>query len=484
MQVMEVPGFDIKKTIGKGGMGTVYLAVQESLGRDVVLKTMNTTHAEQTDFLERFLNEGRTVAALRHPNIITVFDIGATEDLVYMSMEYVEGGDLKNRIQSGCTPADALRIMEGVAGALDFAHKEGVIHRDVKPANILFKNDGTPLLSDFGIAKHTKVDAELTSTGTILGSPFYMSPEQAEGQKVDGRADIYSLGVIFYEMLTGDRPYPGDSAIKIIVQHIQSPIPTLPAEFKQFQPLLDHMLAKNRDDRPTDAAKVVEAVQSLRHQTDGAGQAGAAGDTAKAAGKTEKARKRGKEKQRIVALLATLVGLLLGFGGVYVYTETIKSSHIARHTPGVDGAGSGSASTASAVKMPPESDTDADRTQIGGKSVSKQQFADALAQLAWLKFKQGRLTDPPGDNAHFYYSRLIKYDPKRAAKGFSDIAERYLALATKAFAARDYRQAQTYVTLGLQVRPNHAGLHKLGKFIDRRQRSVVENILDFFSGNG
>ena len=220
---MDVPGFEIKKTIGKGGMGTAYLAVQESLGRQVVLKTMNTSQADQTDFLERFLNEGRIVAALRHPHIITIFDIGATDDVVYMSMEYVDGGDLKDKIQLGCNEGEALNVVENIADALHFAHGEGVIHRDVKPANILYRVDGTPLLTDFGIAKQTKVDAELTSTGTILGSPFYMSPEQAEGHKVDGRADIYSLGIIFYEMLTGERPYPGDSAIKIIVQHIQSP---------------------------------------------------------------------------------------------------------------------------------------------------------------------------------------------------------------------------------------------------------------------
>lgn len=175
------------------------------------------------------------MAGLRHPHIITIFDIGATDEVVYMSMEYIEGGDLKDRIPIGFTADEALRVVEAIASALHYAHGQGVIHRDGKPANILFSADNTPLLSDFGIAKQATVDAEFTSTGTILGSPFYMSPEQAEGQVLDGRADIYSLGIIFYEMLTGERPYPRGSAIKIIVQHIQSPIPKLPEQFRSYQ---------------------------------------------------------------------------------------------------------------------------------------------------------------------------------------------------------------------------------------------------------
>jgi serine/threonine-protein kinase PpkA len=223
-------------------MATAYLAVQESLGRDVCLKTMPTSKGDNTSFLERFMNEGRIIAALQHPHIITIHDIGATGDLVWISMEYVNGGDLKNRIELGMNPLEALELVAKIGSALDFAHKRGVVHRDVKPQNILFRRDGTPLLSDFGIAKEVQIDTELTSTGTILGSPYYMSPEQAEGLQVDGRTDIYSLGVLFYEMLTSERPYPGDTAIKVIMQHIQSPVPQLPEDFQQYQPLLNKIM--------------------------------------------------------------------------------------------------------------------------------------------------------------------------------------------------------------------------------------------------
>ena len=150
---MDVPGFEIKRNIGKGGMGTAYLAIQESLGRQVVLKTMNANQSGQADFLERFLNEGRIVAALRHPHIITIFDIGATDELVYMSMEYVDGGDLKEKIRTGCTVEEALDMVESISSALHFTHRQGVIHRDVKPKNIMITPSGVAKLADMGLAR-------------------------------------------------------------------------------------------------------------------------------------------------------------------------------------------------------------------------------------------------------------------------------------------------------------------------------------------
>ena len=470
---MEVQGFEIKKTIGRGGMGTAYLAIQESLGRQVVLKTMNTAQAEQTDFLERFLNEGRIVAALRHPHIITIFDIGATDDVVYMSMEYIEGGDLKDRIPLGFTATQALSVVENVASALQYAHTQGVIHRDVKPANILFSTDATPLLSDFGIAKQTTVDAELTSTGTILGSPFYMSPEQAEGQQVDGRADIYSLGIIFYEMLTGERPYPGDSAIKIIVQHIQSPIPTLPAEFKPYQQLLNLMIAKNREDRFETAGDVVGYIREMREAAERASRA--AVDEAKQAA----ARPTGfsgvlSRYKRTLALVAMVLIIVGAYGGFYFYTQTVAVQTFATRTP------------------PPSANDDTGNTNGGAAASTQNQSGsaneeDVVKALEWLaqtRLKQDMLTDPPADNAHYYYSRLLQLDQQRAQGGFAKIAERFVVLAEKEFSESNYRQAQTYITLGLQVQPNNEGLLTLQSFIDTRDRSVLENLVDFFTGNG
>ena len=379
---MEVPGFEIKKTIGKGGMGTAYLAVQESLGRQVVLKTMNTSQADQTDFLGRFLNEGRIIAGLRHPHIITIFDIGATDGLVYMSMEYIDGGDLKDKIHLGCSEEEALDLVQNIASALEFAHGEGVIHRDVKPANILFRRDGTPLLSDFGIAKQTKIDAELTSTGTILGSPFYMSPEQAEGHKVDGRADIYSLGIIFYEMLTGERPYPGDSAIKIIVQHIQSPIPTLPVSLKEYQALLNLLLAKDREDRFPDAGTVVSYLQEIRTKK---AQALAKAEAVASQDLDRSKRPFVESNKRMLALLAMVLMLVGTFGSFYYYTESVANSTFGPRP--IDPVVTTTQNTTTVIEGPA---TSTSTTEVPATQMSE---GDVVQALEWLAHAQARYAD-------------------------------------------------------------------------------------------
>ncbi len=316
---MDIPGFKVKETIGHGGMATVYLAVQESLGREVVLKLLNAESAEREDFVTRFLNEGRIIASLRHPHIITIYDIGQAGDMVYIAMEYVEGGDLKNRLARPMATNEALDILYAIASALATAHAKGIVHRDVKPANILFRADGTPLLSDFGIAKQLSVDIELTSTGTILGSPFYMSPEQSEGQEIDGRTDIYSLGVIAFEMFTGERPYLGDSAIKVILQHIQSPVPRLPQGLQRLQPLVDEMMAKNREQRIQTATALLRRIDEVRR---------AERDplvlTASQLAPTRH-RKQRRARQRLAVLLACMLMLGAGFGAFYAWTETLLS---------------------------------------------------------------------------------------------------------------------------------------------------------------
>ena len=263
---MEIPGYKIDKEIGKGGMATVYLAMQESLDRAVVLKVLDrvSSASASTDMTQRFIDEGRIVASMHHPNIVTIFDIGMAGEDLYISMEYVQGGDLKKRMESHVPPKVALDIVGKVGSALSSAHAHNVIHRDVKPANILFRDAETPLLTDFGIAKQIDQDTDLTSTGIFLGSPNYVSPEQADGKQVDGRSDIYSLGCIFYEMLTGYKPYHSDSVIDIVIQHKTSPVPTLPEKLAVYQPLLDKMMAKKLEDRFTSADEMLISVNELQ----------------------------------------------------------------------------------------------------------------------------------------------------------------------------------------------------------------------------
>ena len=264
---MEIPGYIIQKEIGRGGMATVYLAIQESLDRPVVLKVLDQLQSDKAeDMAERFIAEGRILASLNHPNIITIYDIGIANHLLYISMEYVHGGDLKQRMELPVSADEALDYLAKISSALGEAHKHGIVHRDVKPANILFRDEGTPLLTDFGIAKQVNLDTDLTSTGIFLGSPNYVSPEQADGLTIDGRADIYSLGCIFYELLTGRKPYASSSVIDIVIQHKQAPIPSLPPEDAEFQHLLNRMMAKKRDERIADADELIIEIQRLQKQ--------------------------------------------------------------------------------------------------------------------------------------------------------------------------------------------------------------------------
>ena len=471
---MKVPGFQIKRTIGRGGMATVYLAIQESLHREVVLKCMDNERDGEKDFITRFLDEGRIIASLSHPHIITVHDIGTVDDMVWIAMEYVGGGDLKARIERELLPVETtLDLIEKVATAFGYAHQRGIVHRDIKPANILFRDDGTVLLTDFGIAKQASMDRELTSTGTILGSPFYMSPEQAEGLAVDGRTDVYSLGVIFYELLTGHRPYQGETAIKVIMQHIQSPVPTLPRELKRYQPLLEQMMAKNRDERIADADSLIRALNKLRG--DSSGSHGARSDAgSRSVSNTSGSTQKWSTKKRLSTLGSCLVMVAAAMGVFYGYAKTLQNAAIVQRSEPQGVSTAAPTSTATDTSSP---------AKLG--SVSLEEVVRALEVLAQKSLREDRLTLPPADNAHYYFSRLLALAPehKTAQQGFKEIAERFVILAETQFSRRNYAKAQTYITLGLQVDPQSKALLELQSFIDNRERSLLDTFLGLFTSS-
>jgi serine/threonine protein kinase len=257
----EIPGYKIEKKIGRGGMADVYLGVQETLNRQVAIKILNPGMIQNEQLLQRFINEAQTASRLEHPNIVTIHNVGQIDKHCYIVMEFLQES-LVDRIR--CSPnlkienREAFRIVRKVAKALQYAHKEGFIHRDIKPDNILFRKDNSPVLVDFGIARQVDSDSRLTTMGMIIGTPHYMSPEQCRGEKIDGQSDIYSLGAVFYEMLTGDIPFQADSAAAILVKHIQDPIPKLPPSQKRYQPLLERMMAKNKRDRVKSADELLE----------------------------------------------------------------------------------------------------------------------------------------------------------------------------------------------------------------------------------
>lgn len=261
---IQIPGYELIRELGVGGMATVHLAIQTSLDRKVALKVMRRNIDDAEKFEKRFLVEGRTLAKLPHRNIVAVYDIVKSETATYISMEYLEGGTLHEHMASGLSLGEAVAIVVQIAGALQFAHDHSVVHRDLKPANIMFRDESTPVLTDFGIARQQDAQStRLTQTGMLVGTPTYMSPEQINALEVDGRSDLYSLGVMFFELLTGKPPFQGDSPIAVLMAHLTTPPPPLPAPYQEFQPILDRMLAKNRDERFADLKEFTKALKAV-----------------------------------------------------------------------------------------------------------------------------------------------------------------------------------------------------------------------------
>lgn len=260
--MIEIPGYTVLRLLGHGGMATVYLAQQKSLGRDVALKVLTPALASDPVATERFLREARVSAKLHHPNIVAIFDVGVHEGVPYMAIAFEPGGTVAGYANARNDPKVALRIIRDIANALDFAHRQGVVHRDVKPENILLRNDGTCVLSDFGIAHAVEAQTGLTREGTSVGTPHYMSPEQLRGEHVDARADIYSLGVVLFQLLTGELPYQGTDGWAIGMQHIGAPIPHLPPHLDWLQTFLDALLAKNPDRRLQSGQEVMQWIDA------------------------------------------------------------------------------------------------------------------------------------------------------------------------------------------------------------------------------
>ena len=251
--------------LGRGGMADVYRAEDERLGREVALKAVPPEFARDPERVERFEREVRAAARLTHPNIVTVYEFGQGAGQHFYTMALMPGGDLKARIRAhpdGMPPAEARAVAAAMARALDYAHRQGFVHRDVKPENILFGEDGAPQLTDFGIARAISSGTRMTATGMSIGSPHYMSPEQARGQAVDGRSDLYSLGVVLYEMLTGRVPFDAADTFAVGLSHINDPVPELPPAQHDWQRVVDRLLAKAPDDRFASAADLAKILAS------------------------------------------------------------------------------------------------------------------------------------------------------------------------------------------------------------------------------
>jgi eukaryotic-like serine/threonine-protein kinase len=254
------------RQVGSGGMCKIYLAESERAGTLVVLKVFSQVPDVSERFIsfDRFLQEYEIVAGLNHKNIVRIYDLGVADDHAYIAMEHFPAGDLRERMKKPLTPEIALGFVRQIASALEAIHSVGVLHRDLKPANVMLRVDGTVSLIDFGLAKANENDVSLTGTREIFGTPYYMSPEQGHAEIIDARSDLYSLGVVFYEMLTGRKPYNGATAMEVIYKHKRAELPEIGPQFAAYDGLLRRMLAKAPGDRYQSAGELLAVISALK----------------------------------------------------------------------------------------------------------------------------------------------------------------------------------------------------------------------------
>ncbi|MFK7992846.1 MAG: serine/threonine-protein kinase [Granulosicoccus sp.] len=373
----DIPGYTLKSILGSGGFATVYLAQQHTLQRDIALKVMNPSLVADADLCARFLREARDTASVsNHPNIITVHDVGQSESYYYIAMQYLPGPNLKQRIACADKSINASELLRTLATALAHAHERGFLHRDVKPANVLFTESGEAVLADFGVARMDNRSTELTQHGTILGTPRYRSPEQSRGDPViDARSDLYSLGVVLFEMLVHYPPYDATDPLAMMFKHVHEPIPELPASHAAYQPVLDKLMAKQPANRYASANALLEDLQTrfpFNSTSKNLASTYMAGSSTQRTANAE---------TRTTTVLIVAVGAIVLLAGSLLYLHSMSS-----RLPAAE------------LRCPELTQT--------------QEFErDSLLQLASVHQDIGRLVHPPGANALEAYSLALEIDP-------------------------------------------------------------------------
>ena len=435
----EISGYRITRMVGAGGMSTIYLGEQLSLGREVAIKVMLPEALGDEVSRRRFENEARTVARLDHPHIVGIHDVGRTRDgLPYYSMPYLSRGHLGQRDLRGKEDA-ARAILRALLAALQYAHSRGIVHRDVKAENVLFDDTDRPLLADFGIALRRGYGSRVTTAGLAVGSTAYMPPEQARGEGVDARADLYSVGVLAWEMLVGSLPYNAADALSMAVMHVQDPIPRLPRHLRHWQPFIDRALAKQPGQRFADAARMLEALERVPP---------------------------GSRTASALDALRTRLGTLPPLAWVGVAAIVVAAAVLAAGWPGrgdgvpgfyraadMDTAAATDGAPGAPGPRPPYGPLAADSPDDALLRAAPASEAEQWLVAAERQLSAGRLSSPPGDNAYTSLLSAWQADPGhlRLGPAVDALIAALGAHAEREFASGDTDGARTAVMQANQL---------------------------------
>lgn len=420
-------------------MAAVYLALQQSLQRQVALKVMSRTFLDHPSFRERFLREGQILAKLSHPNIITVHEMSFFASRCFIAMEYLPKGTLAERIPEGLALQETVTIIKAIAEALDYAHRRGFLHRDVKHSNILFRDNNMPVLADFGIARPLQEHTELTQAGLAIGTLRYMSPEQASHQKLDARSDLYSLGIVFHEMLTHEKAY---GAVRPVFRHNTRAIPALPRRLAFLHPVIEGLVAESPSHRFRDAKEFLEVLD--------------------------------KALSRAKTLFGKRAFVLLGNTGEVRLNKAPraasngKSVDLLRHRRSAAAwpwAGAGLVSTFGALTIWFSTPLSDNTPQI-----------DRLLAEAEQHFASGQWIEPAGDNAYQSYRQVLQLSPghTKALDGIRNIADQFAREARLQWQKGQIRESLSTLEQGLELAPEHSRLQLLHQKVNRDLQLVAQ----------
>jgi serine/threonine-protein kinase PpkA len=471
--LIQLPGYTVISQIGRGGMATVYRARQTLLDREVALKVMSPQLAQDPVYAQRFLQEARMLAALNHPHVVPVYDVGVTPDgLHYFSMQLLTGGDFTARMSDGLSELELVRVLIAVAHALGFAHARGYVHRDVTPANILFDAHDTPILTDFGIARAVTSSSRITASGLSIGTSHYMSPEQARGAEVDHRSDIYSLGVLCFEAVAGHPPFEGEDGFAVAFAHVHDPVPRLPEEVARWQPLIDRAMAKEPAQRYADCAAFIEGLHEIAPEEFRAlGSSMVQAPAKRVPGSLPMPASRPRLRLPPpppwpVLVLAVLAGLLIGVAIWFAVrppaaggqpddpVASAPPANVGADSAGAtadalpaDAAGSAVDGAAGAADAEAEAEAEADGGStpmaavdgdagVPAASGEPHTVTDPVAALLAMgrtNIAARRLMSPAGNNALERFRLALQIEPGNAdaARGIADVAQAYLDLAAE-----------------------------------------------------